>query len=88
MPGAGPEFLKTAVALLRRAFSGERVIFDLPIDLECSTPFQREVWRAAESIPYGMTQSYAWIAKRIKRPKAARAVGQAMGANPVPLLVP
>ena len=80
--------IKRTVRLIQQYFSGRRVSFDLPLDLGDCTPFQRAVWKAAASIPYGETRSYAWIAKRIGRPKAARAVGQAMGANPVPILVP
>jgi O6-methylguanine-DNA--protein-cysteine methyltransferase len=83
-----PPILIKAVKLLRRYFSGERVSFDLPLDLRYYTPFQQEVWRATAEIPYGETRSYAWIAKRIENPRAARAVGQALGANPVPVLVP
>ena len=80
--------IKRTVKLIQQYFSGKRVSFDLPLDLSYYTPFQRAVWKAAASIPYGETRSYAWIAKRIGRPKAARAVGQAMGANPVPILIP
>ena len=80
--------IKRTVKLIQQYFSGRRVSFDLPLDLSSFTPFQRAVWKAAASIPYGETRSYAWIAKRIGRPNAARAVGQAMGANPVPILVP
>ncbi len=81
------DFKKT-VKLLQQYFSGRRVSFDLPLDLSYYTPFQRAVWKAAASIPYGETRSYAWIAKKIGKPKAARAVGQALGANPVPILIP
>jgi O6-methylguanine-DNA--protein-cysteine methyltransferase len=80
--------IKRTVKLIQQYFSGRRVSFDLPLDLGYYTPFQRAVWKAAASIPYGETRSYAWIAQRIGRPKAARAVGQAMGANPFPILVP
>jgi len=80
--------IKRTVKLIQQYFSGKRVSFDLPLDLSYYTPFRRAVWKAAVSIPYGETRSYAWIAKRIGRPKAARAVGQAMGANPVPILIP
>lgn len=52
------------------------------------TPFQIKVWRAIQTIPYGETRSYLWIAKKIGNPKAVRAVGQACGANPLPLLIP
>ncbi len=80
--------LRTAVHLLRNYFSGERVSFDVNLDVRYYTPFQRAVWKAAAAIPYGETRSYAWIAKRIKKPLAARAVGQAMGANPIPIIIP
>ena len=80
--------IKTTVKLLQQYFSGRRVSFDLPLDLRYYTPFQRAVWKAAATIPYGETRSYAWIAKKIGKPKAARAVGQALGANPVPILIP
>ncbi len=76
-----------AVKLLQRYFSGERVTLDLPLDIRSYTTFQQAVWKAAAEIPYGETRSYAWIAKRIKRPLAARAVGQALGANPLPVIM-
>lgn len=80
--------LDTAVNLLGRYFAGEPVLFDLPLDLRYYTPFQRAVWRAAAEIPCGETRSYSWVAMRIKNPRAARAVGGALGANPVPVLIP
>ncbi|HSQ78370.1 MAG TPA: methylated-DNA--[protein]-cysteine S-methyltransferase [Nitrospirota bacterium] len=80
--------LAKAVKLLQQYFSGEHVSFDLPLDLRYYTRFQQAVWKAATEIPYGETRSYAWIAKRIKNSRAARAVGQAMGANPVPIIIP
>ncbi len=83
-----PALERRAVQLLREYFAGKRVSFDLPLDLRPATAFQRAVWKAAATIPYGETRSYAWIAKRIGRPKAARAVGQALGANPVPVIIP
>ena len=80
--------IKKTVKLLQQYFSGRRISFDLPLDLSYYTPFQRAVWKTAATIPYGETRSYAWIAKKIGRPNAARAVGQALGANPVPILIP
>ncbi len=77
-----------AVRLLQKYFSGSPVSFDLPLDMSYYTDFQRAVWTAAARIPYGETRSYGWIARQIGKPQAARAVGQAMGANPVPILVP
>jgi len=59
----------------------------VPID-PGGTPFQRAVWAAARAIPPGETRTYRQIADAVGRPGAARAVGQALGANPVPLLVP
>lgn len=61
--------------------------FTVPLDLQ-GTPFQREVWRALRDIPAGRTVSYAEIAARIGRPRAVRAVGAAVGANPVAIVVP
>jgi len=61
--------------------------FDLPLDLR-GTGFQRRAWAAVASIPYGQTRTYADIARAIGQPKAARAVGAANGANPLPLVVP
>lgn len=55
---------------------------------DLGTPFQRSVWRAIGEIPFGETRSYRWIAQRIGKPKAVRAVGQACKANPYTLLVP
>jgi len=87
-PISNRKLIEQAVKLLQKYFSGERVSFDLPLDLRYHTDFQRAVWRAAAEIPYGETQAYVWIAKRVKSPRAARAVGQAMGANPIPIIIP
>lgn len=80
--------LNKAVQLLSDYFSGKQVVFDLPLDTRLYTSFQQAVWKATAEIPCGETRSYAWIAKKIKRPKASRAVGQALGANPVAIIVP
>ena len=88
MPVAPPRTLQSAMVLLGRYLSGRAGSLGLPLDLRYYTPFQQAVWKAAAAIPYGETRSYAWIAKRIRRPNASRAVGQALGANPVPLLIP
>jgi len=77
-----------AIARLRDYFSGKRVTFDLPLDMRNTTAFQQSVWKAAAAIPYGETRSYGWIAKKLGKPRAARAVGQAMGANPLPVIIP
>jgi O6-methylguanine-DNA--protein-cysteine methyltransferase len=88
MHAADSKLLTHVVKLLKRYCSGRSVSFDLPLDLRYYTAFQQAVWRATAAIPFGETRSYAWIATRIKRPKAVRAVGQALGANPVPILIP
>lgn len=72
---------------VRAYLRGDRRSFDLPIDLQ-GTPFQVSVWRAVAEIPYGDTTTYGALAATIGRPKATRAVGQAVGANPVPIVIP
>lgn len=61
--------------------------FDVPLDLR-GTPFQLAVWDELVHIPYGETLTYGEIAMEIERPRAAQAVGRAVGANPVPIIVP
>jgi methylated-DNA-[protein]-cysteine S-methyltransferase len=73
---------------LRHYFVGQPVVFKDGIDLTGTTEFQRQVYEAACHIPYGETKSYGQLAEEIGRPGAARAVGQALGANPVPILIP
>jgi methylated-DNA-[protein]-cysteine S-methyltransferase len=68
-------------------FAGRRRGFDLPLAPQ-GTGFQREVWRALATIPYGETVSYAQLAARVGRPKAMRAVGAANGRNPLPIVLP
>jgi methylated-DNA-[protein]-cysteine S-methyltransferase len=88
-PNSSPEkILQAAEKSLKKYFSGKCVSFDVPLDLRYHTPFQQAVWRAANEIPYGQTRSYAWIARQIKNPRAVRAVGQALGANPIPIIIP
>ncbi|MEQ9608787.1 MAG: methylated-DNA--[protein]-cysteine S-methyltransferase [Kiloniellaceae bacterium] len=68
-------------------FAGKRRSFDLPLVLT-GTAFQKRVWNALRSIPFGETRSYGWLAAEIDRPTASRAVGAANGANPIPVIVP
>jgi methylated-DNA-[protein]-cysteine S-methyltransferase len=72
---------------LAEYFAGSRTVFDLEL-APAGTPFQRRVWQALTEIPYGQVVSYGEIARRIGMPKAARAVGQANGANPIPVVIP
>lgn len=67
--------------------NGDRKSFSSPLDMQ-GTPFQIEVWNELLEIPYGETRSYSEIAAAIGRPRAARAVGAAIEANPLPLIVP
>jgi len=73
---------------LRRYFEGQEVTFDEPLDLSQATPFQRRVWRAVREIPRGETRSYGEIARLVGAPRAARAVGGALAANPLPIVIP
>ncbi|HSF19891.1 MAG TPA: methylated-DNA--[protein]-cysteine S-methyltransferase [Vicinamibacteria bacterium] len=68
-------------------FEGRRRVFDLRYEL-LGTDFQKDVWNAVASIPYGRTSSYRDISHLIGRPGASRAVGAANGANPIPLVIP
>ena len=68
-------------------FQGKRRTFDLPLDPR-GTPFRLIVWSALEDIPYGQAITYGELARRIGRPKAVRAVGQANHHNPLPILIP
>lgn len=72
---------------LEEWFAGTRRSFDVPLRVS-GTPFQREVWDALATIPYGETWSYAKLAAAIGRPRAVRAVGLANGRNPVSVVVP
>ena len=80
--------LREAMAQLAAWFAGERRRFELPLDLQAGTPFQQDVWTALLAIPRGGTTSYAELARRLGRPTAARAVGAAVGRNPISIVVP
>jgi methylated-DNA-[protein]-cysteine S-methyltransferase len=75
-------------AELNMYFAGKRHAFDVPVDLSLAAPFQRSVLLAAREVPAGTVVTYGEIAKRIGRPTASRAVGQALGHNPVPIVIP
>ncbi|MGO8703965.1 MAG: methylated-DNA--[protein]-cysteine S-methyltransferase [Candidatus Brocadiia bacterium] len=72
-----------------RYFDGETVRFEeFPVDLSSGTSFQQRVWGMIGRIPRGQVRTYRWIGVEIGRPEAARAIGGAVGANPIPLLIP
>jgi methylated-DNA-[protein]-cysteine S-methyltransferase len=79
--------LQQTVTQLEEYFAGERTDFDIPMTFE-GTEFQRQVWTELCRIPYGETISYGELACRVGRPNGPRAVGQANGRNPIPIIVP
>ncbi len=79
--------LRAATAQLTAYFAGERRVFDVPLDMR-GTDFQKAVWAALLTIPYGETRSYGTIALALGRPDASRAVGAANGRNPISIIVP
>jgi len=79
--------IAAAVAQLDEYFAGSRTSFDLPLDLR-GTDFRVAAWRALAEIPFGSTATYGEQARRLGRPGAARAIGTAIGRNPVPMVLP
>lgn len=79
--------LRSAVEQLAAYFAGELRDFDLAV-APAGTPFQLQVWQALRAIPYGQTRSYSFIAAKIGRTGASRAVGMANGRNPISIIVP
>ncbi|MBX2859879.1 MAG: methylated-DNA--[protein]-cysteine S-methyltransferase [Vampirovibrio sp.] len=70
-------------------FDGKSVDFsEFPLDIQGGTPFQQSVWHTLATIPRGTTISYKELSQRVNRPKAYRAVGQANGRNPLPIVLP
>lgn len=86
--GGGDDVLDRVAYQLAEYFAGVRTRFDLPLDVVHGTAFQRSVWEALATIPFGVTWSYAQQASAVGRPRAVRAVGAANGRNPVPIVVP
>jgi len=79
--------IKATKLELKDYFAGKRSKFTFKFE-EVGTPFQKKVWRALRSVPFGKTISYAELAKKIKNPKAVRAVGSANGKNPLCVATP
>ncbi len=84
----GGTLIDQASSQVQEYLTGTRTSFDIPVAPEGGTPFQRSVWAALRTIPYGQTRSYRWVAAAVGNPRAARAVGQASGANPIGIIVP
>lgn len=79
--------LAAAVAQLREYFHGTRTEFDLPVAFS-GTPFQEKIWSALQSIPYGQSLGYEELGLVAGAGRAPRAVGGAVGANPLPIIIP
>jgi len=85
----GPGFVAQAVALIRAYAAGERVSFaDIPLDLDGVSEFNRRIYQDILALGWGETTTYGEIARRMGDVGLSRAVGQAMGSNPIPLIVP
>ena len=80
--------LAPVLTQIERYFAGRCSKFDMPVDLRRLTSFQRRVLGATRRVPKGRVVSYGEIARRIGQPKACRAVGQALGQNPIPIVIP
>jgi len=85
----GPELplMQEAVRQLTEYAAGERLWFDLPL-MPAGTPFQQRVWEELQQIPRGQFCTYGQLAARLGKPGGARAVGRAVGANPIPVFIP
>ncbi len=85
---ANPPAFNELEKKLQTYYSGKYVEFDFLLDLSEGTPFRQKVWEAIRLIPYGETRSYAWIAQKAGKPGGARAAGQAVGDNPLGVVIP
>ncbi|BDZ65906.1 methylated-DNA--[protein]-cysteine S-methyltransferase [Agromyces mangrovi Wang et al. 2018] len=86
LPESEVPVLAEARRQLDEYFSGARIAFDLPLELR-GTPFQRDVWRELRRLDWGEAISYGALATAVGRPGSARAIGGAVGANPVPIII-
>jgi len=87
-PESWPASLSAAVAQLAEYFRRERTVFDVPLDLETATEFQRDVYGRLLQVAHGRVTTYGELAEAVDRAELARAVGQAVGANPIPIFIP
>ncbi|MFC1735694.1 methylated-DNA--[protein]-cysteine S-methyltransferase [Candidatus Hydrogenedentota bacterium] len=82
-------WLKDAISRLRSYFAkNDSRLEEIPFDFSTGSRFQKEVWEACRKIRFGEVRSYSWIAEKVGKPQSQRAVGQALGRNPLPLVVP
>lgn len=83
-----PERFSDIARRLKTYLSGHKETFPDELDLSSATTFQRAVWQITRLIPYGETRSYGWLAEKIGKPGAPRAIGQALARNPLPIIIP
>ncbi|HUT34399.1 MAG TPA: methylated-DNA--[protein]-cysteine S-methyltransferase [Planctomycetota bacterium] len=88
LPGADKATTQRLADDLASYFAGSPRVTRTPLDTGTGTPFQQRVWAELRRIPFGTTVSYGELARRVGASRAARAVGQAVGANPIPILIP
>jgi methylated-DNA-[protein]-cysteine S-methyltransferase len=84
-PGRAPAPFKKQLA---EYFGGRSRRFRQAIRLPQGTDFEKKVWLALRDVPYGQTRTYKWLAEKVGRPGASRAVGQALSKNPIPIVLP
>ena len=82
------EMTQDAIDELDAYLSGQKQRFTCPVDFQWGTSFEQEVWRHLLTIPYGSSTTYSRVAQAIGRPQAVRAVGSAIGKNPLSIVVP
>jgi methylated-DNA-[protein]-cysteine S-methyltransferase len=84
----GDALLEEAAEQVMTHLLGRRKQFDLPLDLSYGTAFQQDVWQALLLVPCGQSQTYGQLAAQLHKPTAVRAVGSAVGRNPISIIVP
>lgn len=88
-PGKEPPWVQWAIVALQRYFVGRAIDFNgVLVDLDRSSPFHQRIYAALREIAWGKTITYGALAAEVGAPDAARAIGQAMGRNPVPIIIP
>ena len=80
--------VKAEIKKIEAYLNGKINVFDLPLDWQATTPFQKKVLSAALQVPRGQVATYAEIAQKVGKPKAFQAVGQALRRNPIPIIIP
>lgn len=80
--------VKSLFCLIESYLEGKNQNLQFRLHFKRGTSFQHKVWKTLQKIPFGETRSYQWVAKKMGKPKACRAVGTACGTNPIPLIIP